>query len=347
MNVTLDDRNKKILYAIVQIYIKTAEPVGSRTIARHSNLGISPATIRNAMNDLEELGLIAQPHTSAGRIPTHKGYRFFVDALMDKKKLTKQEEENIQTEYNIKINNFGNEIFRLTSRLLSMASDCTGVAIAPNISKSSIKKVEFIPISDKKILMVLITNSNLVRNKIIDLSEDVSSDELHSISKMFTDKVEGLTLSEIRDIVMNRLEIKKPNYDELLKNAIIFAKSTLIEEHDDDVYLEGTSNILKHPEFSKIAKTKEIFKILEEKKNLVKLFEEVISNNGVNAFIGEENHISEMQDCSLVLCPYKIKGHPSGIIGIIGPTRMKYGKIFSIVEFTSNQLEKTITNLIE
>ncbi|MBI5207653.1 MAG: heat-inducible transcription repressor HrcA [Candidatus Firestonebacteria bacterium] len=350
MDINLDERSKKILQAIVQNYIKTAQPVGSRNIARHYKLGISPATIRNVMNDLEELGLIMQPHTSAGRIPTHKGYRYYVDTLMDRSKLTKQEEEEIQKNYTIeKINEFSNEIFHLTSKLLSESSNCTGVAVSPSISKSIIKRIEFISVSLKKVLIVLITNSNVIRNKIIEISSDISSDELHNISNILTDKLYGLTLFQIREVFINLInnEMSKSHYVELLKSASIFVKNTLDKEYENDIFLEGTANILQHPEFSEINKTKEILKILEEKKNLIKICDKINGTNGVKVFIGEETNILEMQDCSIVICTYKIEGFPSGTIGIIGPTRMKYGKIFSIVEFTSFQLEKALNNIIK
>ncbi len=347
MSVILDDRCKKILQAIVQIYIKTAEPVGSRTIARYYNLGISPATIRNAMNDLEELGFIMQPHTSAGRVPTHKGYRYYVDTLMERSKLSKQEEKNIEVNYNDKINEFNNDIFRITSKMLALISNYAGVTLSPCISRSTIRKIEFIPLSGRKILMIAITNSNVIKNKIIELIKPISADELHIISKMFTDKFGGLSFPEISNVTMDKMELHNTNYEELLKNAINFAKNCLENEYEDEIYLEGTGNILKHPDFAQINKTKEIFKILEDKKNFMELLQNVIEVNGVNVLIGEETHISEMQDCSIVICSYKIKGYPSGIIGIIGPTRMKYGKIFSIVEFTSFQLEKALSYLIE
>ncbi|MBI4651073.1 heat-inducible transcription repressor HrcA [Candidatus Desantisbacteria bacterium] len=353
MDLCLDERSKKIFQAIVQNYIKTAEPVGSRTIARHYNLGISPATIRNVMNDLEEMGLITQPHTSAGRIPTHKGYRFYVDSLMERSKLTKHEEENIQIKYNDKTNEYTDEIFHLTSKLLSAISNYAGVAIAPITSKSKIKKIEFINVSSKKILMILITDSNQVKNKIIDISEEISSDELHIISKMFTDKLKDSSLYEIRNsikneiLLANKFEINKPEYNELFKKTIHFAESCLNIEVDKDIYLEGAANILKHPEFSKINKTKDLIKLFEEKKDLFKIVARTVETDGAKVYIGEENNISEMNNCSVVICSYKVKNLPGGIIGIIGPTRMKYGKIFSIVEYTSFQLENILKLLID
>ncbi len=343
MTGKLSDRNQEVLQAIVQHYIVTAEPVGSRTLEKTFNLGISSATIRNVMADLEELGLIEQPHTSAGRIPTDKGYRYYVDYLMMIQRLTVDEKECIQDEYQAKINEL-DRVLRGTSKILSLLSKQTGVVIAPNIVDSRCQNLQLIRLTSKKILMVTVTYAGLVKNNIIYIDKDLSQEILNDFSREINKKIIGVSLGEAKKIIAKELQRKKREFLAMSELARKMISEISLPLEERQLFLDGSTNIIDNPEFHYADKIKKIFTTLYEKKTLIDIMNNCLtdSGNGVNVVIGEENPYETMKNCSLVTAIYKIDDKPMGALGIIGPTRMPYDKMVSIVDFTA----KFINNLL-
>lgn len=343
---SLSERNKAILLAIVHSHIATAEPVGSRTVSKNYDLGLSPATIRNTMADLEEMGLLAQPHTSAGRIPTDQGYRVYVDNLVNIPPLSKAETKHIDQSLKENLTEFA-QIMETTSKMLSVISRQAGLVFLPKLSSSVFKHIEFIRMRSNQALAIFVTESGLVHNKIIELDEDISQDKLESISHYLNQEFAGMTLREIRHRVQEMMRKEKEEYDNLLKKAIQLSQRTFSDQTDlaGEIYLGGTVNILDQPEFaSNIEKMKAIFKAFEEKSNLIKLLDKCIEGEGIRILIGSESMIEEMQDCSLVTHAYKFGDKTVGTLGIIGPKRMEYPRIIAIVDYTAKAVSRLLSS---
>ena len=338
--MTLDERKQKVLQAIIKDYINTAEPVGSRTIAKKYNLGVSPATIRNEMSDLEELGYIEQPHTSAGRIPSDKGYRFYVDCLMNKKRLTDQEAGVILSGHRTKVRDIGT-VLNQTNSILSTITNYTSMVTGPQFTKSNLRCVQLVPLDDSTALMIVITNSGLVQNRILELPQSVTGDDLQKISQVMNAKLQGISLEHIK------LTLIKEIYFELSKHRYIFdAAMDMIQEtldlnHEEKIYLAGTLNILNQPEFRDLSRVKTLLSLLEQDKVLMEILNDRYHvEDGISVTIGGENRVDGLKDCSTITATYQIDGETVGSVGIIGPTRMDYEKAVSIVEFMTRHLSK-------
>src|SRR3990172_3077344 len=342
----LSERNRAILMALVDSHIATAESVGSRTISKKYTLGLSPATIRNTMADLEEMGLLTQPHTSAGRMPTDRAYRIYVDNLVNIPPLSKAETDQIDRRLKENLNEL-EQIMETTSRMLSAISRQAGLVFLPKLSISVFKHIEFIRMRADQALVIFVTESGLVHNKIIELDEDISQDKLESISHYLNHEFAGMTLREIRHKVEKMMRKEKEEYDNLLKKAIQLSKRTFSEQTglEGEIYLGGTVNILDQPEFaSNIEKMKAIFTAFEEKSNLIKLLDKCMEEEGVRILIRSESMVEEMQDCSLVTHTYKYGNKTVGTLGIIGPKRMEYPRIIAIVDYTANAVSRLLSN---
>lgn len=338
--MTLDERKQKVLQAIIKDYIFTAEPVGSRTIAKKYDLGVSPATIRNEMSDLEELGFIEQPHTSAGRIPSDRGYRYYVDCLMKKKKLTKDEQKNILSGYRTKVQDIGTVLQR-TNTILSNITNYTSLVTGPQFNKSNLRHVQLMPLDNGRALVVVVTDNGMAQTRMIDLPNTINDIDLQKISQVMNAKLQGLSLEHIK------LTLIKEIYSELSKHRNIFdAAMDLVQEtlnlnQDEKVYLAGTLNILNQPEFSDINKVKTLLSLLEQDKVLKNILcDMTTANEGIAVTIGGENKVEGLHGCSTVTATYEVDGRVIGSVGIIGPTRMDYEKAISIVEFMTQHLSK-------
>lgn len=335
----LDERKKRILRAVVHNYIATAIPVGSRTIARKYRLDLSPATIRNCMADLEELGYLTHPHTSAGRIPTDKGYRFYVNSLMEKKDLSSEEKTKIEKEYSNRVNRI-DQIMEETSQVLSLLSRYTGLVLAPNLEKSIFHHLELVPLENGRILSILVTGSGLVKNRIIETEEVPPKEKLEEILNLINDQLPNLPLKRIKEFISDQLKIERQARKiwELMNH--IFAW-----DGAEELYLGGRINILEHPEFRDLARTKSIFQALEEKRLLAEVLSKTVSSEGVRVLIGKETRWRKIKDLSLVTSAYRINGRPAGVLGIIGPRRMEYSKVVSLVDFMAKTVSEVLTDL--
>lgn len=340
----LGERKRKILQAIIDDYITTADPVGSRTIAKKHDLGLSSATIRNEMADLEEMGYLEQPHTSAGRIPSDLGYRLYVDHLMRRYKLTVAEVKKMQHALELRIQEL-DRLIQQYSNIVSQFTQYTTVVLPPQMKKSAIKHIQLVPIDTNNVLLIMVTDAGIVKNKTLKIYEQVSHDFLNSLSRILNDKLSGLTLEEINLPKIQEIQ-KEMRSNEGLLIPILNIISDIITDIDDmDVFLGGTTNIFNFPEYKDIERAKEFLSFLEQKKDLYKLLSSVKDNDNISIVIGRENEFMEMRDCSIIMSKYSIGKKIVGTIGIIGPTRMEYAKVVSSLEYLTWHLNHVLVQL--
>lgn len=338
----LDERQRTVLKAVIHDYVSTAEPVSSRSISRRYLSYLSPATIRNIMADLEELGFLSQPHTSAGRIPTDKGYRFYVDTLMERRRLTKAEEWKIEAR--IRPGPGGiEELMREISRTLSAVSSYTAIVLAPKPAQNTFKRIEFVHLYQNRILVVLVAESGLVHHKVIAIDEILTQEELDRISRYLNDRLQGLTLREVRERLLYEMAQEKAQFDQLVRRALELGVKGIEGEGEAEVYIGGAANMAKQPEFADIEKVREIFAAFEEKAKLVKILDQCLMAKDFKIIIGSENQIREMRALSIVASPYRSRGGVLGAIGVVGPTRMEYARMVALVEFTAKLVSLLLT----
>lgn len=339
----LDERSKKILRELISHYCWTGEPVGSRTLSRRAKMGLSPATIRNVLADLEELGYIEQPHTSAGRVPTDKGYRFYVTHLMRSQGLNPSQKEMIESQMQ---NTAGSlqDILTLTISLLSTLSHNVALAVTPNLDKLYLENIDFVPITGKRILAILITRGGSVSNKVVDLDESISSEELVRIANYIKSEFAGQTLPSIRKRILELMRHEQTQYDLLLKHAMVLGQKMFdLAVSQEELLINGASQIVNYPEFSDIRRTRELLEALEEKSRIVRLLTQCIEGDGIHILIGSENMHPDLRNLSLISSPYKYRGQPMGTLGILGPTRMEYGKIVPLVDHIAKAVSSILS----
>jgi heat-inducible transcriptional repressor len=337
----MDERKRKILRAIVLDYIATAEPIGSRTIARKFDLGVSPATIRNEMADLEDLGFIEQPYTSAGRIPSDAGYRYFVDCLMDPQALSEEDKETIERESTKRILEI-QEVISHTSKLLSELTNLTSIVLGPHKGKSTFGKMHFLPYQPGQVIMVIVKENGVVENHIIEVGENLTAEELQHVAGVFNQKMRGYSLGQVKRSLLHEIYGELSRQRHLIDNALDMLRTILDDDEGDErIYLGGTLNLLNQPEFKDLAKVKTLFGVFEENASLRKLLHPY--HEGLNVTIGGENMIKEFQDCSLISATYKVNGITIGAVGVLGPTRMEYAKVIAIVDCMTRSLTGVLT----
>lgn len=337
----LEERSAKLLCAIVENYIQTTEPVGSRTLSKILDIGISPATIRNIMADLTEQGFLDQPHTSAGRVPTHLAYRFFVNRGMGQTVLP--EEVRRVIERAIQESSQGLvSLLNSTSRLIARLTQFTGLVASPRISQTRLRVIEFLKIRNRQIFVVLITQSNMVHHKIIEVSEDLSQEFLNSISLSLNRQFETENLDNVRQQVLSSLTEDHEKYDQLLAQAVRLSKKAFDLTEERDLYVDGQSFIVR--EFNDIEKTQRLLEALEEKFTLIGLMDGTLGDSGVCVTIGQENLNENFRACSLVTANYHNGSHVLGAIGVLGPTRMDYSRVIPIIDYTAKTLSAAIAN---
>jgi heat-inducible transcriptional repressor len=340
MQEHLSERSRQILEAIVEDYIVTAEPIGSRTITRRHGLSLSPATVRNVMADLEEMGFLVSPHTSAGRVPTDKAYRFYVDSLVGVNRIAREEREEIRKSCSLTGRDVG-EVLKETSKMLSSVSHYMGIVMGPRFTANVFRQMEFVKLSGKKILAILVSQSGSVQNKIIETDEELNVADLTRMANYLNDILKGLTIAQVKKRILEEMHEEKIKYDALLARALELSRQTL-EGTDAEVFIEGQANILEQPEFADVTKMKEIIRAFEEKGQLLALLERCMAAEGVQIFIGSESHLNRMSGMSLVTATYVTGKDTLGILGVIGPTRMGYAKIIPIVDYTAKQVSRLL-----
>ena len=333
-DVVMEERNKQILTSVINEYVLTAEPVGSRKLAKKYNINLSSATIRNVMSDLEDMGLLHQPHTSAGRIPTEKALRFYVNSILKVKDLKLREKDRIRQRYQFSELETS-DIIKQTSEVLSVLSHQMSIISAPKIIGTVLKHIEFIKISTNRILVIFVSQSGFVQNRIVEDKEDISQDELDKYTNYLGDILVGISLEEVREKLDEEMQKEKITYDQLLSKALQLSKKALAEELEPELYLGGKINLLESPEFSEVGRMKTLLQALEEKNLLLTLLDKTMDAEGVQIFIGSEVQLSDMQTLSIITSPYRQGKNVVGALGIIGPTRMDYLNLIPIVEYSA------------
>jgi len=339
----LNERMKTILAAVVHRYITTAEPVSSAIIAQKYNLNLSTATIRHEMYLLEKYDYLWQPYTSSGRIPTDRGYRFYVDNLMIKNYLKEKEKREIIQIYE-KSKEF-EETMKVTSQLLSKLTNNIGVVLAPVIYNDVVKNVQFIPIGSNRILTIIVTDTGLVCQKIINVSGEINKDGLNYLSNFINSKLaeKDRNIANLNNMLIEELD-KIISFQERINYFHKFLEECFNFEYSENkVYLDGRINIMKHPEFKETDKLNYILSLIEEENILANTIKRYLGFRKTKIIIGKESKLKEMQNCSLVTSEYSIKGKPAGAIGILGPTRMDYPRMVSVAEYISDKLSEILS----
>ncbi|MDD3393296.1 MAG: heat-inducible transcriptional repressor HrcA [Anaerotignum sp.] len=343
--MSLNDRKVQILQAIINDYIETAEPVGSRTIAKKYNLGISSATIRNEMSDLEEMGFIMQPHASSGRIPSDLGYRLYVDHLMQKRELSFDEQKYLQSVISRDISQI-DYLMEETAKIISALTSYTTFISEPVGQRARIKQIRLLPLDMTSVLLVIVTEDNFMKNHVIKMGTVPDEDTIFEISMYLNRAFQGCALQQIDQTILSILQLELGEYKGLLKPILNALKSTMEAAEKVQLHMSGTKNILAFPEFSDISKAKSLFQTLEEKDVLTSMLEESKCND-LQILIGSENTVQSMKDCSVITATYKLSDDTRGTIGIVGPTRMDYSQVISVLNGMVKNIEKVFKNLTD
>jgi heat-inducible transcriptional repressor len=338
---TLTTREQQVLNALIDSYIRSAVPVGSRRLGTRYKLGISPATIRNTLQDLEDMGLVYQPHTSAGRIPTEAAYRLYVDSLMQLKPLSQSEKEMIASEITTGSKAI-DEILEQSCRVLSQVSQQLGVSVAPRFTEGVLTRLELIQVAENRLLVVVAIKSGLVRSVVMEVDSAVNPKMVEETAGILNERLVGLTLGKIMSTIHERFRDITTGDPKLIKLFTDSAEGILSLQLEKELHLVGTPNITSQPEFQDPSKLQKLISVLEERKKIISSLNAVAISEGVVVTIGKEANLGMLDGCSLVTSTYNA-GKTTGTIGVIGPTRMQYSKLMSIVDFTSRLLSEILS----
>lgn len=340
--VDLDPRAREVLREIILQHIASGEPIGSRTLAKCGKFHLSPASIRNVMADLEDLGFLAQPHTSAGRIPTDRGYRFFINHLMTSRALTTRERNAIDQE--VSHASDIDDVLHLASSMLSKLSDQIGVVFMPTLLQFAIRSMDFISVADTRILCVIVGANGVVVNRVIETRFVFSRDELDKISRYITVEFSGCTLDVIRRRLIRMTEQERAHHDQMLQKTISLGIEAVndVAPVEHELFLEGAASILNKPEFSDAAALRKTFLALQEKEKLIDILETCLSEDGLQILIGSESDFTQVHNFSIVARRYGSSSAPLGMVGILGPMRMEYARMAPLVDYLSRALSRKI-----
>ena len=339
MEMQLDERKTKILQAIIRNYLETGEPVGSRTISKYTDLNLSSATIRNEMADLEEMGYIIQPHTSAGRIPSDKGYRLYVDTMMEQKDKELQEMKEMMLEKEDKMD----ILLKQVAKLLAVNTNYASMISAPAVHKNKLKFIQLSRVDVNQLLAVIVMEGNVIRNNIIPVSEELSDENILKLNILLNTHLNGLAIEEINLAMIQNLKQQAGIHSEIISNVVDAIAEGIKADEDLEIYTSGTNNIFKYPELADQQRASEIINTFEEKQMLTELVQDTLSdenNTGIQVYIGDETPISSMKDCSVVTATYELGEGMRGTVGIIGPKRMDYDKVVDALKTITHQLDE-------
>ena len=338
MDERLSERKRKILHAIIQNYLESGEPVGSRTISKCTDLNLSSATIRNEMSDLEELGYIVQPHTSAGRIPSDKGYRLYVDELMREKEDEISEIRELMIERTDKME----KVLKQVVKVLASNTNYATLISAPQCTSNRLKFIQLSRVSDLQLLAVVVAEGNLIRNKIIELEERMDDETILKLNLLLNTNLNGLQIAEINLGLIARLKEQAGIHSGVVATVLDEVAMTIQLEEEPEIYTSGATNIFKYPELSDSTRASELISAFEEKQQLVELVKDTMGtdeNTGIQVYIGNETPIQTMKDCSVVTATYQLGNGLQGTIGIIGPKRMDYENVVDSLKTLKTQLD--------
>lgn len=336
----LDERKTKILYAIIRTYLETGEPVGSRTISKYADLNLSSATIRNEMSDLEEMGYILQPHTSAGRIPSDKGYRFYVDQMMEDKEREVTEMKELMIQKQDKMD----QVLKQIAKVLANNTNYATMITSPQYHRTKLKFIQLSVISDTHMLAVVVTEGNVVKNKMIHMEHKLDNETVLKLNILLNTSLNGLTMEQINLGTIAKLKEQAGIHSEVVNSVLdAVAEAVRMDDEDLEIYTSGATNIFKYPELSDSERASELISAFEEKKQLANLVTETMNseeNTGIQVYIGNESPVKTMKDCSVVTATYELGDGMKGTIGIIGPKRMDYDRVVSALKTLTTQLDK-------
>ncbi len=337
--VQLDERKLKILQAIIRNYLETGEPVGSRTISKYTDLNLSSATIRNEMSDLEDMGYILQPHTSAGRIPSDKGYRLYVDTMMGS---SREEMQMMREELEQKADKM-DVLLKQVAKLLASSTNYATLVSAPKYEHKTVKFIQITKVDEEMLLAVIVLSGNIVKNKMIPIDEPLSDEEIMKLNFIMNTSLNGLDLTEINMAVIQQIKLQLEVQDSVINTILDIIAKAILEEDDLEIYTSGATNILKYPELRDTGKATKLLDTFEEKQLLTNLIadrgDEDDSGHSIQVYIGDETSVESLRDCSLVTAKYRIEDGVYGKIGIVGPKRMDYDKVVGTLQNLMEDLD--------
>jgi heat-inducible transcriptional repressor len=334
----LTERAQLLLKALIENYIRDGQPVGSRTLSRDSGLSLSSATIRNVMADLEDLGFVASPHTSAGRIPTDKGYRFFVDTLLKLKPLHHEEIEEIERRLGTEAAN-GRSLVQTVSQMLSNVTHMAGLVTLPNPNYVALSQIEFIALSENRALAIMVMNNREVQNRVVQLDRYYSTEELRRAANYLNEAFAGRSLPDVRAQLLGQLQETRQHMNQLMQDAIHVAQKVFTEPNERVEYvIAGETNLMGFAELSNVDRLRRLFEAFNEKHDILRLLDSCLRADGIQIFIGQESGYRILDDISVVTAPYTLDNRVVGVLGIIGPTRMAYERVIPIVDVTAKLL---------
>jgi heat-inducible transcriptional repressor len=340
----LSERAQQLLKLLVESYIRDGQPVGSRTLSRDLGLKLSAATIRNVMADLEEYGFVTSPHTSAGRVPTNKGYRFFVDTLLKFQPLADEKVAEFQSRLGEHAND-PKALVGAASKLLSSVTRLAGVVTLPRQSHAALSQIEFVPLSDNRVLAIMVVNQREVQNRILQVDRYYSAEELRRAANYLTQEFRGKELSQVRDHLLNQLKETREHLNQMMLDAIRLAQQMVTPNQARMEYvMAGETNLMGFAELSNVEKLRRLFDAFNQQRDILHLLDQSLGAEGVQIFIGQESGYTILDDCSIVTAPYTLDQEVVGVLGVIGPTRMAYERVIPIVDITAKLLGSALDN---
>ncbi len=343
---TAEDRKRRLLQAVIYHFMKTGKPVGSHVIVDKYNFGMSSATVRNMLMDLEKEGFLIQPHTSAGRVPSDKGYRLYVDSLMEVQSLAVAEEDRIRKDYAVRAKEL-EDVMISTSRMLSSLSNYTGMVLSPRLDKSLLSRLQLISLSNSQILAIVVSQSGLIRHKVLKLSRPIASERLGTISEMLNKRLSGLPFAEVRTQILHHLEAVQQEHADAFSLAQELAREAFdLKSAEGDVYVDGRENIFSFPDLGDFGELSGLLKVIEHKNLLSAVLEKTMKKEGLSVKIGTENTRPELRNVSLVSNTYKLSDHTIGVLGIMGPRRMEYGRMIALVEGVTKIVNQMLAKMV-
>ena len=339
----LNERTQHLLRALVERYIRDGQPVGSRTLARDAGLDLSAATVRNVMADLEEMGYLHSPHTSAGRVPTVRGYRLFIDALLHLKPLKPEEIALLRRGIDQPVRD-GAELARAVSDLLSGVTHLASVVMLPRRKVVTLRQVEFLSLTDHRVLAILVLNNQEVQNRIIQTQRLYSTEELHQAAHYLNQQFTGQGIGQVRESLLRDLRETRDSLDRLMQTVVEMAEHTFTTgsgdegDYEGDYVVAGQTQLMQYADLSNLETLRHLFEAFHQKRDLLHLFDQCLDAEGVQIFIGEESGFEALESCSVVTAPYSAQGQVLGVLGVIGPTRMAYDRVIPVVDVTARLL---------
>lgn len=343
---TAQDRKRKLLQAVIYQFMRTGKPVGSQVIVDKFNFGLSSATVRAMLLDLEKEGFLIQPHTSAGRVPADKGYRFYVDSLLEVQSMAAVEEERIRKEYTVRSKEL-EDLMVSTSRMLSNLSSYTGMVLSPRLDKSLLHRLQLIPLSANQILVVVVSQSGFIRHRVVQVSRPIGAARLALVSEMLNERLKGLPLSEVRTQILHHIEAAQQEQTEAFEMAQELVREAFdLRSTEGELYVDGREKIFSFPDLADFAELTGLLKVVEQKNLLTSVLEKAMKKEGLSVKIGAENTRPELRSVSLVSNTYKLGDHTIGVLGILGPRRMEYGRMISLVEGFSKIVNQVLAKMV-